>query len=48
MLGAAGAEMGNVHLKWAFSEAAVLFLRHTHTTRMQRLGSTDLTRYLAI
>ena len=21
--------MGNVHLKWAFSEAAVLFLRHT-------------------
>ena len=20
--------MGNVHLKWAFSEAAVLFLRH--------------------
>jgi hypothetical protein len=24
-----GAKMGNVHLKWAFSEAAVLFLRHT-------------------
>jgi transposase len=23
-----GAKMGNVHLKWAFSEAAVLFLRH--------------------
>ena len=21
--------MGNVHLKWAFSEAAVLFLRHS-------------------
>jgi hypothetical protein len=21
--------MGNVHLKWAFSEAAVTFLRHT-------------------
>ena len=21
--------MGNVHLKWAFSDAAVLFLRHT-------------------
>jgi len=21
--------MGNVHLKWAFSEVAVLFLRHT-------------------
>jgi transposase len=29
-LGTSGAKMGNVHLKWAFSEAAVLFLRHTH------------------
>jgi transposase len=28
MLGTGGAKMGNVHLKWAFSEAAVLFLRH--------------------
>jgi transposase len=27
--GTGGAKMGNVHLKWAFSEAAVLFLRHT-------------------
>jgi len=36
VLGAAGAKMGNVHLKWAFSEAAVLFLRHTHTPRMQK------------
>jgi transposase len=27
-LGTSGAKMGNVHLKWAFSEAAVLFLRH--------------------
>jgi transposase len=27
--GTSGAKMGNVHLKWAFSEAAVLFLRHT-------------------
>ncbi|MGQ0672283.1 MAG: IS110 family transposase [Hyphomicrobium sp.] len=27
-LGMGGAKMGNVHLKWAFSEAAVLFLRH--------------------
>jgi transposase len=27
-LGTGGATMGNVHLKWAFSEAAVLFLRH--------------------
>ena len=28
-LGTGGAQMGNVHPKWAFSEAAVLFLRHT-------------------
>ena len=28
-LGPGGAKMGNVHLKWAFSEAAVLFLRQT-------------------
>ncbi len=28
-LGTSGAKMGNVHLKWAFSEVAVLFLRHT-------------------
>ncbi len=28
-LGTGGAKMGNVHLKWAFSEAAVLFRRHT-------------------
>jgi transposase len=27
--GTGGAKMGNVHLKWAFSEAAVLFVRHT-------------------
>src|SRR3990170_888378 len=27
-LGTGGAKMGNVHLKWAFSKAAVLFLRH--------------------
>ena len=27
-VGSGGARMGNVHLKWAFSEAAVLFLRH--------------------
>jgi transposase len=26
--GTGGAKMGNVHLTWAFSEAAVLFLRH--------------------
>ncbi|MFQ5792888.1 MAG: IS110 family transposase [Acidobacteriota bacterium] len=26
--GASGAKIGNVHLKWAFSEASVLFLRH--------------------
>lgn len=28
LLGTSGAKMGNVHLKWAFSEAAVLLLRH--------------------
>jgi transposase len=27
-LGTNGSKIGNVHLKWAFSEAAVLFLRH--------------------
>jgi len=27
--GTSGAKIGNVHLKWAFSEAAVQFLRHT-------------------
>ena len=27
-LGTGGKKIGNVHLKWAFSEAAVLFLRH--------------------
>ncbi|MGH7289021.1 MAG: IS110 family transposase, partial [Myxococcota bacterium] len=27
--GTGGAKMGNVHLKWAFSEAAVLFVRHS-------------------
>ena len=27
-LGTGGAKIGNAHLKWAFSEAAVLFLRH--------------------
>jgi transposase len=37
-LGTGGAKMGNVHLKWAFSEAAVLFLRHT------REGKRLLTR----
>jgi len=28
-LGTSGAKRGNVHLKWAFSEAAVLFVRHS-------------------
>jgi transposase len=36
ILGTGGAKMGNVHLKWAFSEAAVLFLRHMHTPRVQK------------
>jgi transposase len=34
-LGTSGAKMGNVHLKWAFSEAAVLFL--CHNTEGKRL-----------
>ena len=33
-LGTSGAKMGNVHLKWAFSEAAVLFLRHTEGKKL--------------
>jgi transposase len=33
-LGTGGAKMGNVHLKWAFSEAAVLFLRHTQGKKL--------------
>ncbi len=37
-LGTGGAKMGNVHLKWAFSEAAVTFLRHN------RAGKQLLTR----
>jgi transposase len=28
-LGPAGKKIGNVQLRWAFAEAAVLFLRHT-------------------
>jgi transposase len=41
LLGTGGAKMGNVHLKWAFSEAAVLFLRHAtggkkFLTRLER------------
>ena len=31
--GTSGAKMGNVHLKWAFSEAAVLFVRHCHEVK---------------
>ena len=27
-LGSSGKKIGNVHLRWAFAEAAVLFLRH--------------------
>jgi transposase len=27
--GTSGAKMGNVHLKWAFSEAAIGFVRHS-------------------
>jgi transposase len=40
--GSGGAKMGNVHLKWAFSEAAVLFLRHA-TGGKQLLGKIEQT-----
>jgi len=33
-LGTSGAKMGNVHLKWACSDAAVLFLRHTEGKKL--------------
>ena len=32
--GTGGAKMGNVHLKWAFSEAAVLFVRHSAEAKL--------------
>ncbi|MFQ5745540.1 MAG: IS110 family transposase [Acidobacteriota bacterium] len=36
-LGTGGAKIGNAHLKWAFSEAAVLFLRgHPRAQKLQR------------
>jgi transposase len=34
-LGTGGAKIGNVHLKWAFSEAAVLFLRNNPAGQQQ-------------
>jgi transposase len=36
--GTSGKNIGNAHLKWAFSEAAVLFLRH-HPAGQQHLAS---------
>jgi len=36
--GTSGAKMGNVHLKWAFSEAAVLFVRHSVEAMLGSLG----------
>jgi transposase len=35
-LGSGGAKIGNVHLKWAFSEAAVLFLRKNEPAKIYR------------
>jgi len=35
-LGSGGAKIGNVHLKWAFSEAAVLFLRKNEAAKIYR------------
>jgi transposase len=34
--GSSGAKIGNVHLKWAFSEAAVLFLRRNDKAKLYR------------
>ena len=41
-LGTGGAKMGNVQLKWAFSEAAVTFLRHNSARKkiLARLEKT--------
>lgn len=44
LLGTSGAKIGNVHLKWAFSEAAVCFLQHNppgqrHLQRLQKKHS---------
>jgi len=36
--GTSGAKMGTVHLKWAFSEAAVRFLRHTKEGKKMLAG----------
>ena len=35
-LGTSGKKIGNVHLKWAFSEAAVLFLRRNPEAKKYR------------
>jgi transposase len=34
--GSGGAKIGNAHLKWAFSEAAVLFLRGNEQAQLYR------------
>ena len=39
-LGSGGAKIGNVHLKWAFSEAAVLFLRKNEAAKLYRARLT--------
>jgi transposase len=39
-LGSGGAKIGNVHLKWAFSEAAVLFLRKNEAAKLYRMKLT--------
>jgi len=38
--GSGGAKIGNVHLKWAFSEAAVLFLRKNESAKLYRTKLT--------
>ena len=46
-LGTGGAKIGNVHLKWAFSEAAALFLRNNPEGQQyarRQAGSVSLPR----
>jgi transposase len=39
-VGSGGAKIGNVHLKWAFSEGAVLFLRKNEAAKLYRARLT--------
>ena len=37
--GQSGAKIGNVHLKWAFSEAVLWMLRYSEQAKAMSLGS---------